>query len=193
MQSAITSIEEYSTQTEDERTLLRHYGLEEEFVKIGGYAYSGGGRAIQRVDVSVDGGVTWKQATLEPNASKGSKTWSWAKWTHMVPKGYVGKEIVVKAVDEAYNTQVSVDEARCEWEIASLRARSGERWLRGEKPGLTGVLIMPDSPTPPLPLSLSLYLSPSLLPQPESYEATWNARGNLTTSWHRVPRPTFKS
>ncbi|KAL7007696.1 hypothetical protein EMMF5_002772 [Cystobasidiomycetes sp. EMM_F5] len=133
VQSAITSIEEFSTQTERERTLLRNYGLEEDFVKICGYAFSGGGRGIQRVDVSVDGGGTWKQAKLEANSSKGSRQWSWTLWTHMVPKGYVGREIVVKAVDESYNTQ------------------------------------------------------------PESYEANWNFRGNLTTAWHRVPRPAFKN
>lgn len=133
VQSAITSIEEFSSHTDDERTLLRNYGLEEDFVKIAGYAYSGGGRAIQRVDVSVDGGVSWRQGTLEPNEAKGSKAWAWTKWTHVVPRGYVGREIVVKAVDDAYNTQ------------------------------------------------------------PEEAHPIWNLRGNLTTSWHRIPKPNFKS
>ena len=114
VQSAITSIKEFTTQTDEQRSILRNYGLEEDFVKIAGYAFSGGGRAIQRVDISVDGGVSWKQAKLEPNQSKGSKSWSWTLWTHMVPKGYVGKEIIVKAVDEAYNTQVRVEECLCE-------------------------------------------------------------------------------
>lgn len=114
VQSAITSIQEFSSQTERERNLLRNYGLEEDFVKIAGYAFSGGGRAIQRVDISVDGGVSWKQAKLEPNESKGSKSWSWTLWTHMVPKGYVGKEIIVKAVDEAYNTQVRAEKGSYE-------------------------------------------------------------------------------
>lgn len=31
-------------------------------VKISGYAASGGGRGIERVDVSVDGGKTWMEA-----------------------------------------------------------------------------------------------------------------------------------
>lgn len=30
-----------------------------------GYAWSGGGRAIQRVDISIDGGENWMQATLQ--------------------------------------------------------------------------------------------------------------------------------
>lgn len=113
VQSAITNIEEFSTQTESERNLLRNYGLEEDFVKIAGYAYSGGGRAIQRVDVSVDGGLSWRQAKLEKNVAKGSQSWSWTKWSHMVPKGYVGREIVVKAVDDAYNTQVGCSRFLC--------------------------------------------------------------------------------
>lgn len=150
VQSAITKIEEYSTQTEAERSLLRNYGLEEDFVKIAGYAYSGGGRAIQRVDVSVDGGLSWKQAKLEPNDAKGSQSWSWTKWSHMVPKGYVGREIVVKAVDEAYNSQVSC--TLSVWRSLLMREL-----------------------------------------QPDDYESTFNFRGNLTSSWHRVPRPDFKS
>jgi sulfite oxidase len=32
-------------------------------VKISGYAASGGGRGIERVDVSVDGGKTWMEAS----------------------------------------------------------------------------------------------------------------------------------
>ena len=106
MQSAITSVEEFSSQTENERTLLRNYGLEEDFVRITGYALSGGGRSIQRVDISVDGGLSWKQAQLGKDESKGSQRWSWTQWTHVVPKGYVGREIVVKAVDSSYNMQV---------------------------------------------------------------------------------------
>ena len=107
VQSAITNIQEQSPHTEAERTLLKNYGLEEDFVRISGYAYSGGGRGIQRVDVSVDGGHYWRQATLEKNDAKGSQNWSWVQWNAMIPRTFVGREIVVKAVDDAYNTQVS--------------------------------------------------------------------------------------
>lgn len=107
VQSAITNIEEHSPHTEEERAMLRNYGLEEDFVKISGYAFSGGGRGIQRVDISVDGGNNWRQATLEKSECKGSQTWSWTHWNTMVPRTFVGREIVVKAVDDAYNTQVS--------------------------------------------------------------------------------------
>ena len=35
-------------------------------MKVRGYAYSGGGQAVIRVDVSIDGGETWTTAELEP-------------------------------------------------------------------------------------------------------------------------------
>lgn len=35
-------------------------------VQVSGYAYSGGGHAIIRVDVSADGGATWTSAELAP-------------------------------------------------------------------------------------------------------------------------------
>jgi hypothetical protein len=33
-------------------------------ITVKGYAWSGGGRGIERVDVSSDGGKTWKTASL---------------------------------------------------------------------------------------------------------------------------------
>jgi sulfite oxidase len=133
-------------------------------VSLGGYAYSGGGRAIIRVDVSLDDGKSWNQATLLPDctASDGSPSpctghasWAWKRWRFegAIPtNAFLPKEppadtqdtdataasapsaepprrctqLVVKATDEAYNTQ------------------------------------------------------------PESHAATWNVRGNLATAWHRV-------
>jgi len=94
------------SQAVEERAMLRNYGLEEDFVNIQGYAFSGGGQGIQRVDVSVDGGNSWRQATIQKNEAKGAQNWSWVLWKTMVPRTFVGREIVVKAVDDAYNTQV---------------------------------------------------------------------------------------
>ncbi|EPE08514.1 sulfite oxidase [Ophiostoma piceae UAMH 11346] len=100
-------------------------------VEVAGYAYSGGGREIVRVDVSVDGGRTWDQAELLDSPSRnyddaeetqkkyvvarGRRDWAWKRWQY---KGVLldksldqslqreqGHEILVKAVDSAYNTQ----------------------------------------------------------------------------------------
>jgi sulfite oxidase len=89
-------------------------------VAIQGYAYSGGGREISRVDVSLDGGRTWDQADLVDDwtrqGGKGSKHWAWKRWRYvgrlprlLLPSANGGERhcttLVVKATDESYNTQ----------------------------------------------------------------------------------------
>jgi sulfite oxidase len=127
IQSAITSVTNISKDRLADTRLASVYGLEEDCVTVTGYAYSGGGRDIVRVDVSSDDGKTWRQAELLDNEAKGSKTWCWKRWQIAFEKHNVVKSFVVKAIDESYNCQ------------------------------------------------------------PESYAATYNFKGNLTTGWHRVP------
>ena len=86
----------------------REKGKEEtQLVIIEGYAFSGGGRKIIRVDVSTDDGRTWNQAEthIDP-VNDGTRDWSWKRWRYIVPeKKLVGATVVVKAVDNAYNGQ----------------------------------------------------------------------------------------
>lgn len=76
---------------------------------VQGFAYSGGGRGIVRVDVSADGGKTWKQAQLHRDQAKGSRRWAWTLWSIEWPKDELKSdqdtEFVVKAIDDAYNSQ----------------------------------------------------------------------------------------
>ena len=58
-----------------------------------GYAISGGGNGVIRVDVSLDGGETWAPATLQKHPDvKPGRTWSWVLWeaTLPVPEGAKG-------------------------------------------------------------------------------------------------------
>lgn len=84
-------------------------------IALEGYAISGGGRFISRVDVSLDGGTTWDQAELLADPSAGHKAWAWKRWRYL---GHLGApptevdgqrpqctEVVVKATDNSYNTQ----------------------------------------------------------------------------------------
>ena len=127
VQSAITSIRDISSHDEQDRRAMQVYGLEMDSVIVEGYCFAGGGRKIVRVDVSADDGRTWQQAEFLPDESFGYKSWAWRRWRFVIPKQNVGRTFVVKAVDEANNTQ------------------------------------------------------------PESYEPHYNFRGNLTSSWHRLP------
>lgn len=73
-------------------------------VKVSGYAASGGGRGIDRVDVSVDGGKTWVEASRyqKPGAQyisddMNSDKWAWVLFDVTVDAPQ-STEIVVKAV-----------------------------------------------------------------------------------------------
>mmetsp|Transcript_2114 Transcript_2114/g.4090 ORF Transcript_2114/g.4090 Transcript_2114/m.4090 type:complete len:406 (-) Transcript_2114:770-1987(-) len=98
------------TAPDDESTLIRGQMFE-----VKGYAYSGGGRAISRVDVSIDNGKTWDQARLT-RAVNGDdqvqnirtyKAWAWCQWRYTVkiPHGVNEVCICCKAVDDQYNQQ----------------------------------------------------------------------------------------
>jgi sulfite oxidase len=53
-----------------------------ESVELKGYAWSGGGRSIIRVDVSLDGGKTWQVADVKPTANQeDGRAWAWSLWT----------------------------------------------------------------------------------------------------------------
>ncbi|KAJ8750292.1 hypothetical protein K2173_014207 [Erythroxylum novogranatense] len=80
-------------------------------VKVSGYAASGGGRGIERVDVSVDGGKTWVEASRyqKPGVpyiadDMGSDKWAWVLFEATVDV-MNDTEIVAKAVDSAANVQ----------------------------------------------------------------------------------------
>ncbi|MCO5597237.1 hypothetical protein L7F22_051313 [Adiantum nelumboides] len=74
-----------------------------------GYAYSGGGRKVIRVEVTLDQGQTWRDARVIHNEkpTKYGKYWCWCFWE--LPIDVVdllqAKELAVRAWDAAMNTQ----------------------------------------------------------------------------------------
>jgi sulfite oxidase len=105
VQSAITSLRNISYHSPADRKTLQVYGLEEDAVEVQGYAFSGGGRKIVRVDVSADEGRSWQQAEILPDDAQGHKSWAWRRWKLVLPKRLAGKVFAVKAIDEGYNVQ----------------------------------------------------------------------------------------
>lgn len=98
--SAVTSPEPGATVVRGER------------INVTGYAYSGAGLAIIRVDVSLDGGKTWQQAEFqraaEEQSSRSGRAWAWVQWqlSAVLPKdGPNDFSIFCKAVDDQYNQQ----------------------------------------------------------------------------------------
>jgi sulfite oxidase len=79
-------------------------------VDVQGYAWSGGGRGIVRVDVSADEGKTWNTAELQPTGQPLHRTWAWTLWKAQVPlpegvKAGHKVQLLCKATDCAYNVQ----------------------------------------------------------------------------------------
>lgn len=84
-----------------------------EELTVKGYAWSGGGREVVRVDVSLDGGKTWKVAQLRSGDKEPvslpplGRAWAWKLWelTVPIPPDTRELEIVCKAIDNSYNMQ----------------------------------------------------------------------------------------
>ncbi|XP_058089670.1 nitrate reductase [NADH] 2-like [Magnolia sinica] len=74
-----------------------------------GYAYSGGGKKVTRVEVTMDGGETWYVCEIDrpEKPNKYGKYWCWCFWSLEVEVlDLLGaKEIAVRAWDETLNTQ----------------------------------------------------------------------------------------
>jgi sulfite oxidase len=75
-------------------------------VPVRGYAITGGGRSVERVDVSIDGGESWVTAELE----EGNDPWAWRFWEASVDLEPGQYEIVARAWDAAANTQPELSE-----------------------------------------------------------------------------------
>ncbi|MFN8176477.1 MAG: molybdopterin-dependent oxidoreductase [bacterium] len=70
-------------------------------VRIEGLALVGGGRRIERVDVSANGGTEWRSAQLDAGAGP----WAWRLWSCELDLPPGTHEIVARAWDSAAQTQ----------------------------------------------------------------------------------------
>lgn len=71
-------------------------------VLVQGYALAGGGRLVERVDVSPDGGDTWLQADLQEGSDE---PWVWTFWGATLDLDPGEHCLVVRAIDSAAATQ----------------------------------------------------------------------------------------
>jgi sulfite oxidase len=99
-------------------------------VEVKGFAWSGGGRGIIRVDVSLDNGNTWTTAELkEGHEQPLNKAWAWTFWEASieVPEHLRGKEIEIccRATDSSCNVQPERLEPI--WNIRGLNCNSWHR------------------------------------------------------------------
>ena len=74
-------------------------------VSIKGYAVSGGGRGIERVDISMDGGKSWVEASRTQKPGKdyisehnSSDKWAWVLFEATIDVSQSTTEVIAKAV-----------------------------------------------------------------------------------------------
>ncbi|TYH05181.1 hypothetical protein ES288_A08G063000v1 [Gossypium darwinii] len=109
-----------------------------------GYAYSGGGKKVKRVEVTMDGGETWQVCTVDhaEKPNKYGKFWCWCFWSLDVEVlDLLGaKEIAVRAWDETFNTQPE----KLIWNLLGMmnncwfRVKASENGMVFEHPTLPG-------------------------------------------------------
>eukprot|EP00189_Rhodosorus_marinus_P013086 CAMPEP_0184738324 /NCGR_PEP_ID=MMETSP0315-20130426/1003_1 /TAXON_ID=101924 /ORGANISM="Rhodosorus marinus, Strain UTEX LB 2760" /LENGTH=549 /DNA_ID=CAMNT_0027205989 /DNA_START=781 /DNA_END=2430 /DNA_ORIENTATION=- len=106
--------------------------VEEDEVVVQGYAYSGGGRGIIRVDVTADNGSSWEIAELSPAdpKQKRNRVYGWTLWSATLKLPECKKTLEdgclvlrSRAVDSQYNLQPE----NCE-KIWNLRGVLSNSW-----------------------------------------------------------------
>lgn len=98
----------------------------EQGLLVRGYALSGGGRGIQRVEVKFAGeGQEWHNADLFGVHQAPGKKWSWILWSVKIlpPFPFTKGELICRAWDEAGNTQPET----CTW---NYRGVMNNAWHR---------------------------------------------------------------
>ncbi len=84
--------------------------LPEGTTNVRGYATSGGGRSIERVEISTDNGASWMEAELlapkEKSLTESNRqNWAWQFWECKVDLESGTHELIVRAFDSSANTQ----------------------------------------------------------------------------------------
>ena len=107
MLSIFVDLSRQSTFYISEMTKVNHFLFFILQVNFHGYALAGGGRGIERVELSVDGGKKWLEAhrlPKEKNCAQGldddpdRPQWAWVLWELKYIKVYPPTTVIVKAV-----------------------------------------------------------------------------------------------
>ena len=122
IQSCIVNVESKQILSDEQK--------EEKNLSMSGFAWSGGGRGVIRVDVSVDGGKSWQMAELkEGSEQKLNRAWAWTFWSAediKIPSDLKGEvEVVCKATDAGYNIQP--EHPSMAWNVRGLNCNSWHR------------------------------------------------------------------
>lgn len=85
-------------------------------IEVKGVAWSGGGRKVERVDVSIDGGKNWTAAELyKPIEQRRNRHWAWTHFNKTLPlpedvkeKLKKGQQVTLDITSKAMNSDFNV-------------------------------------------------------------------------------------
>eukprot|EP00339_Tiarina_fusa_P021654 CAMPEP_0116996322 /NCGR_PEP_ID=MMETSP0472-20121206/168_1 /TAXON_ID=693140 ORGANISM="Tiarina fusus, Strain LIS" /NCGR_SAMPLE_ID=MMETSP0472 /ASSEMBLY_ACC=CAM_ASM_000603 /LENGTH=650 /DNA_ID=CAMNT_0004694907 /DNA_START=127 /DNA_END=2076 /DNA_ORIENTATION=+ len=91
-------------------------------ITVKGVAWSGGGRKIERVDVSIDGGKNWQAAELyKPIEQRRNRHWAWTQFSQTIAlpddikdRLRRGEQVELNIVSKAMNSDFNVQPERME-------------------------------------------------------------------------------
>ena len=98
---------------------------DDKYMYVKGFAWSGGGRGINRVDVSIDNGKSWKMADLHEGKEQNvNQAWAWTFWNTKIkiPDNCKDTTVICKAIDSSYNSQP--ENIKFAWNIRGLNNNS---------------------------------------------------------------------
>ena len=111
------------------QSCITNYEIKDGKILIKGFAWSGGGRGIIRVDVSLDG--IWHLANLKEGSEQPlNKAWAWTFWEIELDYNY-NTVIQCKATDNSYNVQP--EKLDLVWNIRGLNNNSWHKIIINKK------------------------------------------------------------
>ena len=152
--------------------------LEGDVVEASGFAWSGGGRGIARVDVSADGGETWTTAALGDGAGQHpARAWAWTFWSAEIQ---LAPDVVAAARRQHAAAAAAAG--------AGAEGRGGVGAAAGAGAAEAGGGSLGPHEDPPRPtVELCVKATDaSYNVQPERLAPIWNLRGLNNNAWHRV-------
>lgn len=163
-------------------------------IEASGYAWSGGGLSINRVEVTVDGGQTWTSAELlEPGVKQpDGRAWGWVLWKARVPVSGLSEGVVRVGLEVNAALGAGIHAQNPDNANDGGRGLTGEPkvgGIEGSGEGAAGAAAEGAADGEQVATIVALQckaVDSRNNTQPSDVGSIWNTRGCGCNSWHTV-------